>query len=284
MRVIFYESDMARSKIIRARVLKGLDKFGIGSRVVHERAFRGAEGDLMISYGLGGQLPTIHREYRKAGKTTILIDLGYWHRTEPQDKCRGYHRVAVNAYHPQAYLNDWTQPGDRFDKLGMHLPITSKITDGYILLAGMSAKAAWLYGMRAEEFERATVRELQLHTDRPIVYRPKPSWANAKPIEGLGYSAPTQGINDALAKAWAVVTHHSNVGIDAVVQSIPVFSADGAVKALSDPSLAQIEDPPEITREERLQFLRNLAYSQWHTDEMADGSMWRFLTDKGLVP
>jgi len=80
----------------------------------------------------------------------------------------------------------------------------------------------------------------------------------------------------------AVVTHHSNIAIDALVNGVPAFCWSGAATCMSLQDLAQIEKP--LRPPAREQWLANIAWCQWTVGEMASGAMWRQLKLDGMVP
>ena len=87
----------------------------------------------------------------------------------------------------------------------------------------MSDKGAKSYGLQYQEWEREALARIALTTNRTIAYRPKPSRSDPqKPISGLDFAGEPLRLKDALMDAWAVVTHHSNVGIDGMLIGVEV--------------------------------------------------------------
>jgi len=145
----------------------------------------------------------------------------------------------------------------------------------------MGAKAADCEGFATHEWELGAVATLKQHTDRPIIYRPKPSWRNPEPIDGTIFSPRTQPLLDVLEGCHAVVSHHSNVCIDAILEGVPSFCAQGVALPMSRSDLSQIESP--IYPDGREQWAADIAYTQWRPDEMRDGLVWRYLKDEGII-
>jgi hypothetical protein len=205
----------------------------------------------------------------------VFIDLGYWARSD-------HYKISVNDRHPTKYYMRANKSLDRFNRWGIPILPRKEATDGYILLAGMSAKAAWSFGLRAEQYERDTISAIQRITKRTIVYRPKPSWGNAGPIPGTVFDKKTR-YDAALAAAHVVVTHHSNVATDAILAGIPAIAKRGAASTLAPYDLTTVENPVWPTDDQRRQHAANLAYCNWSVTEMRDGSCWRHLRNSGLV-
>jgi hypothetical protein len=151
-----------------------------------------------------------------------------------------------------------------------------------IVIAGMSAKSAADHGFAPSQWETETIQLLQSLTRRPLVYRPKPSWQGATPIPGATYSTERKPIEEVLADAHMLVSHHSNAAVDALAAGVPTYCLKGVGSLLSTASLAEIEAPRLPSKELRRQFLADVAYCQWTPDEMRSGACWDHM--KGLLP
>lgn len=236
------------------------------------------EFDVAIFYGLAGGLSKLLADYRNSGRRAVYIDLGYWGRRK-LSRWDGYHKLALNSRHPTAYFQQRPKGPERFETF--RIPIQPWRESGrHILLIGMSAKAAAAEGLRAEQWERETVARLRELTDRPIVYRPKPNWAEARPILGTEFGKGPS-LEHALVNCHAVVAHHSNAAADALLAGIPCICPEGVASVLSGNRLEQIEDPP--TPDGREQWAWDVAWTQWSVEEMEQGLAYRYLADEGLL-
>lgn len=111
-----------------------------------------------------------------------------------------------------------------------------------------------------------TLEALHRHTDRPLVVRRKP-----QPGEAV------EPLSEALKNAHALVTHSSNVAIEAVLAGVPVFvspSSAAAPVGLTDLSLIETPVYPD-----RARWLAHLAYCQFSFEEMRSGAAWRLLLE-----
>jgi hypothetical protein len=81
------------------------------------------------------------------------------------------------------------------------------------------------------------------------------------PIILVGMGRKTHAIQNVLRGASLVVCRHSNVAVDAVVAGVPFEAEDGAATWLKG---------KPYTIGNRLDFLRRLAYWQWHQGELYD--------------
>lgn len=285
MKAIFYVNfDNGRAKAICEAVTAGLGRCGQAVTVKSSADYRGPDADVALSYGLWGRLRQIHDDYPTAGRAAILIDLGYWGRRDG-GKLAGYHRIAVNSRHATAYFQRIRHQADRFARFDI-MPKPFRRDGSHVLLCGMSAKAAWVYGLAPEEYERQAVATLRRHTGREIRYRPKPSWKHAQPIDGstwlpAGGNALMTPLD--LKDCYAVVTHHGNAALDALIAGVPVFCEHGLASVLARRDLAQIETPLYPDEAKRDQLLYDAAYTQFKVSEIADSTAWAYLRAEGLI-
>lgn len=230
--------------------------------------------DAAVLWGYTTPCQRIIRNCETLGIPWLFMDLGYWRRE------KGYFKVVVNNRHPY-YLLEQNYPDDRWRKLKLEIKPWKVNDSGAILVAGMSGKASWSWGLQTEEYERAVIAELQTRMpDRLIIYRPKPSWGSATKIPGSKYDRRTP-----LANLWpnlyCVVAHHSNVCCDALVEGIPVFSKYGAASLLGPHDLSFL--PRLSMPDNRERWAANLAYSQWTTHEMSTGACWAHFKEAGFI-
>ena len=233
-------------------------------------------GDTAVIAGISGPKPVAdvavmygwkHRAVFDGYPHFVYADLGYWRRDT-------HYRMSVDAWGPERYVLAGL-PGYRFDSLGMS--VSPWRTGGdEIIIAGSTGKACADHGVGYQEWERAAAKKLQ-GCGKRLVYRPKPNDEHATPIEGCEFDQ--RPISEALSKAWALVTHHSNCAVDAILAGVPVHCEVGAAAAISVP-IDQIASPP-LARD-RVGFLRDVAWLQWTANEMRSGACWSHLKSRGL--
>lgn len=275
---VYHIPGHKRSTLIGAAMAEGIGRAGQQARLIPSSDFREPVGDVAVFYGFNEAMQGIFRAYRAAGKPVVYIDLGYWGRKDSA-RYTGFHKIAVNNRHPTPYFNKRSHPGDRFARF--NLTFKDWRDGSFILLAGASDRCAAVDGFNPEEWERKTIETLRRYTDRPIVYRPKPSWRGAQPIPGTEYSIGGD-IKDALVGCHAVVTHHSNVSVDGFLEGVPSFCEAGVALPLALTNLSQIEKP--LRSHDRAQWAANVAWTQFDVEEMKTGAPWRHLLDEGLIP
>jgi hypothetical protein len=275
---IFFAPANKRSKIIAQAMSEGLLRLGIPHRTMSSlHVPSGHDFDVVLHYGLAQNLRTIFNRQREKRKA-FYIDLGYWGRRK-KSRWDGFHKIALNDRHPTAYFQKTAHTDHRFRQFGIQIKKWRK-SGRHVLLAGMSDKAAAQEGYQPHQWEIQMVEDLRKITDRPIVYRPKPNWLGARPITGTIWGG-TMSLEDSLVNCHAVVTHHSNVAIDAILGGVPAICPLGVASAISAHDIAELEDLPLTGG--RKQWAADIAWTQWSVEEMASGACYRYLQDEGLI-
>lgn len=279
MRICFWHSDKPRERLLA-------DAFATGARmhgdVVELRSLEPEPvvADCDVACMVGVKSRELYRAHFSAGAHVLYFDKGYTrHAAASPVKLWEYWRVALDGHHPTAKLMNTPRAGDRWDRLGLVFKPWHKRSDGHIVIAGSSQKYHDFYGLKEPTaWTKKLVAALRVETRREIVYRPKPSWKDAVPIEGTRFSSGAETIEDVLANAWAVVTHGSNACFEAVLEGVPcVVLGDAVAKPISSTNVADIENPRRASYQERLQWAANLAYCQWTMPELASGEAWAVL-------
>lgn len=214
---------------------------------------------VLMSYGLGHPVRRDWtRAHVRAGGRLIGWDLGYWKREEP---LAFNMRLTIDDDHPHRWIAP--MPAARFDASGIQLREDGD-PDGPVVLCGLGRKQRALRGFRGQEWELRTLAAIRAaHPGRAVLYRPKRAEA------ALPRCRTAVGpIEDVVRGASLVVCGHSNVAIDACIAGVPVECEDGA-------ALALYRNNPAPTREQRLEFLRSVAWWQWNPKEAV--AAWQFI-------
>ena len=263
-----FKPNQHRSARVQTAFTKAITQAG------HKPWGRTSDADAAIIYGLGPTHKDYYGEMRVRDKPVLCVDLGYWNRSYSLGDCAMY-KVSPNYWHPQEAIRAIADPGpERRKALGLVVRPWQDNPRGHIVLAGMGQKSCVLYQYPDQSWDLAAVQEIRQNTDRQIYYKPKPSWRGCPPIAGTVYRCD-EPIEETLNGAWALVTHHSNAAVDALLCGIPTFSWDGAAKYQSCSDLSLIESPKRP--EDREVLLDKLVYFNWSVGEMASGDCWRFM-------
>jgi hypothetical protein len=187
----------------------------------------------------------------REGRPFWHIDNGFY--LPARGTAHGYYRCTYRGMSP-ILLRD---PAPRPD---LRVKMQPWRRDGrHVLLALPGASFGRAMGINVRSWLAHIEGRLRILTDRPIVVRPK---TFTKPL------APD------LAGAWALVTHSSNVAVDAVIAGIPVFVAAESPAAPVGRTDLDIENPVMPDREAWWASLMN---QQFTLPEMASGTAWRLM-------
>lgn len=281
--VIYLIPGHQRSKSVCDAMKAGIERVGDRVRVASSLRYTRPEADVAVFYGLAGRLHRVLREYGDHPKRKALyIDLGYWGRKEG-GRFSGYHKISLDDRHPTAYFQARKHDASRADRFDLKVQPWKK-GGKHILLIGMGPKGARAEGFAPREWEREALKRIRAVTKRPVIYRPKPNWENAPPIPGCEFDDPRRAtpLEALLRDCHAVVSHHSNACVEALLAGVPIFTEEGVASPMGLSDLAEIERP--IFPAGRRQWANDIAWCQWSVAEMAEGLPWRHLKDEGLIP
>ena len=232
----------------------------------------------------------------KYGKPYIYMDKGYC-RNARLKKPEAFIRFSPNSWQPLKHLDKFSDRDDRWEEL-LKIPIrkwygkdgkVSKVEtlepkphfkeEGeYILFAGSSAKYHLYMGIEEPTtYTKNIVKEIRQLTDRPIIYRPKPSWNAKQEVEGTIFLGDNKIKYHELLKKdlYCVITHTSNAALEANFYGIPTIVLGEAIaKPVSSTKLDEINNIYRPTLEEKHSSGRSLSYFQYRIEEVEDGVMF----------
>lgn len=277
MHLILWTAEKGYEPLMGPAVIEGAKRHGdtIEMRPLGEYEKPIADGGV----GFGIVRRELLWDHQAARMPYVYIDKGYRReRTHYRgNNPPGWWRMVVNATHPTDYFQRFHRPPDRRSLLGLHL--YPRRQGDAILLAGSSEKFHLAHALpHPTEWAQQVVRELRGLTDRPIIYRPKPSWKHAEPIEGAEFDWSSEKRTDfaqALNRAWCVVTYGSIASVDAISTGVACIVLGNAVaRPISSTELTDIDAPRWYDREVREQWAADLAYCCWTPWEIEDGTAW----------
>ncbi len=191
------------------------------------------------------------------------IDTGYF----GNGKHKQYHRITKNALQFSLPLNQRISD-DRFHKT--ETVIRKHRTGRNILLCPPSQKALSYWGVNLQEWLHNTQEEIKKHTDRPIVVREKQNRHTRVNVDTMEMALA----ND----VHCMVTYNSIAAVESLIFGKPVFTmGPNAATPLANKDLVKIEKPYMPSPDEVRVLCMNLAYAQFTTNEMQDGTAWKIL-------
>lgn len=211
-----------------------------------------------LFYGVDQSTRGMFALCRERARPFLYLDNGYL-----RGRWTGgpYFRITANAaQHSGVGESD----GRRLAALEFHVE-PWRVAGSHVLVALQSDAWYRRHGYGPADFRSRIEDSIRAVTDRPLVMREKP----ARPGDGRPLAADLDG-------CWCVVTHTSNVAVEAILAGIPaIVLADCAAAVMSGRSLDEIENPPMPVGRER--WAAVLADNQWTLDEMAAGLPRRHL-------
>lgn len=280
MRICFFQSDKPREHLLA-------DAFADGARLHGETVeMKPLTGEAQVAEGfdvavmVGVKSRALFKANWDAGIHAIMIDKGYSRHSIPGPiKLWEYWRVAVDSHHPTNYFQKISRPGDRYENLGINFAPWRK-KGKHIVFAGSSQKYHDFYGLTdPTRYAAKAIKQIEYAAPgMPIIYRPKPSWKDAEPINGTEFSRPPETIMDVLKDAHCLVTHGSNACFEALHVGVPcVILGDAVAKTLSSTAIEDVKNPRMVHDKRRRQWFYDLAYCQWSLPEFASGEAWKII-------
>jgi hypothetical protein len=216
-----------------------------------------------------------------AGAVPIMLDKGYVRDRQMGARVWKYWRVSIGAHQPIGFFHGQNSPSDRWDALGLDVKDWTG-SGSEILLAGSSAKFHEFSGLGdPTKWAKRVIKDIGRATDHKIVYRPKPSWREAVPIERAEFSGGKDSLADRLANALCIVTYGSNISFEGVLNGVPsIVLGMGIARPISSCDIGDVAKPFRASDKDRMQWLQNVAYWQWTEDEMRTGAAWDFLRSR----
>ena len=237
---------------------------------VAARVRDGEEPDLIAGYGWREPMRTAHDRWPDR---VLHCDLGFWSRSE-------YVKLAYGGrWSP---LSDYEYDGTRLARHGVKI-LPTRPPGNRVLLCGMSAKAAGTYNLKPQEWEADVIKRLR-RVDAEVTYRPKPTWGGASRIHGADFDRSGRTIEQALRETDAVVSHHSNVAVDALAAGLPIYVDVGISKTLSVPAPEDAISAEAPGIEARTAFVRQVAWHQWTLAELVEGSWLELPAPLSFIP
>jgi hypothetical protein len=227
------------------------------------------------------------KAYAEAGIPWLYFDKGYIRERAP-DQWLSFWRMSVNSHHPINYLAAAKHTSSRANAVGFRFSSWREDAGGPIVVDGGSEKNFKFNGIIPEE---ATIRDVDVVctrlvsrikqiTNRRVIYRPKPSSPDRRPIAGTEWARERAGVNKKdvfhdLERASAVVTVNGAICYDAHRIGVPsIVLGSGPARPISSIALEELEQPRLADSEERRQWINNLAWCQFEPHEIRAGLAW----------
>lgn len=284
MKVVYFCSDKPREHMLGEALAAGIrargDDFEIRRTADYgeDCKYEGPspDTDFAICFGVKGKSRAIIEDHLAMGRMTLNLDKGL-SRQKGEGGHTEFSRIAINGKAPLDIL------GSKFDEtrirsLGMRFDKSRK-GGGHILICGSSDKYHEFHRLPAPDaWADKLIRQLRTQTGRQIIYRPKPSDKRARTVANCAISTGSAPLSEALRGAYAMVTHGSSAGIQAILSGVPVWALGNNLMSPVAP-LAQDDIEHLFWPDDKLRYRWACAVSfyQWRTSELRDGQAWGWI-------
>lgn len=212
----------------------------------------------------------VFRQQREEKRDVVVLETGYVNRGDGETH---HYAAGFNGLNGRADFRNKNMGPDRWEALGVQLVPYSR-GETVILCSQVPQDASVDFeGYDHYKWIDEIAAKIQRQTRRPIIFRPHPLAKRPAP-KGCHFSSGP--LAEDLKNAHCVVTFNSNSAVEAAILGKPVFAFDPGSMAweIATKTLTQIEEPVYANR---TQWARNLAYTQWTPQEMAEGVTWKHL-------
>jgi len=253
------------------------------------------------------KLGHIYEYIRYSGKPYICAESAVFRKNLPNyPHPKAYHRFSWWSYfYDEGEYNADNCPPDRWYKIQKEQDIEIKDWqqpgDAILLLLQRPGDSSLKNLLKKhgtyDAFLANTLKEIRKNTDRKIIVRLHPirvekqleiinrcsvsNFEISQNTKGAGLLNGGEGLYEDFRRSWAIIGFNTNALTESACEGIPTFSLCPSSMAwpVSNKSLTTLEKPEVFDRQ---QWLNNLAYCQWRTDEIEQGLPWQHL--KPLYP
>ena len=279
MRAIFYVANKPRERLLAEAMKVGMSLLGDSLTIVPSASYVGPDDSFDLTCFFGVKSRQLFRDYRNHDRRghILYIDKAYVGRGE-------YYRFIVDDTQPNAYLHEVPRASDRWDWLKIELqPLQPEDPRKHVLFAGSSQKYCDFHSLGdATAYARKFCKRVRNMNSREIVYRPKPTWGDAEPIEGTTFSGPDEKLSSLFSKMHVLITHGSGAAVEAIIAGVPAITlGNGVTHSVTDRSLnfETVRKPFFPDDAWRKQFMCDLAYTQFTRAEWVQGGAWPTLRE-----
>jgi hypothetical protein len=219
------------------------------------------ETELVITYAIGGQQGVLKDRALSAGKPVLVLELGYLGSR--------YKHIGMSLLvgkddrlhnNNGRFLKNAQMPDDRLRSLGVEIETQDKAPVGKALLLGQLPGDSQLGGVNIITWAR-DVMSMMNQAGYEVTFRPHP---------GLIPSEKT--LTEEMVAHNLVAGFNSTALVEAIRLGVP-FCCDGFCQYVGMGTTNMMR-PVAHSAAERRQFLSNLAYCQFTTEDFGNGTAW----------
>jgi len=215
-------------------------------------------------------------------KPTIVLEVGGIQRGTTW-------KVGLNGINRDAYFGEQNNDRSRADHLGLVCKPWRSNGD-FILICGQHDKSLqWQHMPRMSNWLLDTVKTIQKHTDRPIVFRPHPRCPLPdieKEFKNVYRQVPNKlaGTYDDFDMKFdnihTTVSYSSNPGVHSIINGVPAFVGTSSLAYEVGNNIDFLHNIDTPLMPDRTQWLNDYAHTEYTVEEISQGIPLNHLTDK----
>ena len=204
-------------------------------------------------------------------RTFYYMDTGYFGNERTATNPNGWkywHRIVKNDLQHGEII---PRPDDRFKHFKKKFQPWKK-TGRKILIAKPDDKPMRFYDYDLDKWLAHTIKEIQKHTDRPVIIRDR----SPNRIDRIATNTLQEALDD---DVFALVTFNSVAATESIFHGIPAFTLApaNAASPVSLQDLSRINDPYYPDKDTLYAWACHLSYGQFHTSELKNGKAMEML-------
>jgi len=229
---------------------------------------RASDANAALSWNDYGQKGQIAHDIADAGGTHVIMENGYIGRE------LGYYLLERGGFNGLGKDLFTGMGPERWERLG--IPIEPWRGEGdYVLVVGQRG-GGYNPNAMADDWPDRVLPAIRRHTDRAIYYRPHPSRQRApsRLPHGALIVSVERPLDEQIRRAHVVVGWTSSALIQALVMGVPAIylGPSFVLSSVASHALSHVSEPDRPSGRE--QAFWDLAWRQWHVNEIASGEGW----------
>jgi hypothetical protein len=246
---------------------QGLIKLG------HTISNQSMNGDAAIIWSVlwhGRMKPnqTVWKHYRSQNKPVIVLEVSCLKRDHTW-------KIGINGINLGSYIVPPAVDNSRANQLALNLKPWRTQGEHIIICSQHGFSHQWRDQPSMDQWVKGTIDTVRQYTDRPIILRPHPRFTVN--TTRLDIKVSKVSFKQDLVNAWAVINWNSNPGVESIIEGIPSFvGPESLASPVANLNLDQINNP---AMPDRTQWLNELAWTEWTTEEMANSIPQKLLVD-----
>lgn len=220
--------------------------------------------------------------FRQHNKPVVVLEVGGILRNKTW-------KMGINGINRDADFANQVYDDKRWKSFNIEM-LPWKQSGNVIVICGQhNTSEQWKGLPNVQKWCEKQIESIRKYCNNPIVVRPHPRNIfniDEKKYKHVRTNLPKRNwatyddtdFKKILKSTWAVVNHSSNPAIEAVFNGIPVFVSESSLcYDVGNSTFADILQPSMPARHK---WAHQLAYTEWTTDEIAEGTPWTRIRER----